>query len=236
MKKLYLLAICLLSLLVSGQQKVGWILGYQNPGLAIEYNNQFTFWEADNVSGIKQFSYHTELIYSHECKTANSGLEIALSVSKSYQQIELQNPNYDPLYGPLFGDYERGSSTVNLLYIVPELGYTYRVALGPGGRNNIKLPIGISSFIPLSGSHVQEIYPDNRKYVDITINRGIEDYWYGIYFRPNVEISLSRKISNPWRFMLFLESQLLTSVNKSLSSIVLFGGGLGLTYRISHPF
>lgn len=162
--------------------------------------------------------------------------EGALSVRHTRQVLEFEREDFNPVQpDPTLDEaFNNGGITHSdeLYYTGFKSGMVYQVSSNRG-RQHFLTAIGLQAHLPTGCRRVSTL--GKRENIS-PLYRG-KDFEYGIYYglyiRPSYEFALSGKRSNRWRIAVYLEGDLLIQQHSRLNPKYLWGGGLGVTYRLS---
>ena len=148
-----------------------------------------------------------------------------------FKMNDLNFPNeIDPFYAFVY-ETAQYSFIDYYNYIGLKLGSGYRFDF-KRSNNALLLPMGVQAHVPVL-SHTASTF--NMRDTEYPLYKG-ESFksgvYYGIYFQPGFEFALSRKRSNPWRFSIYAETDVLIHNESEIIPKFLWGGGLGVSYRI----
>lgn len=142
----------------------------------------------------------------------------------------------DPVYGFVQneGDEPRKLRVEHFNYagIKAGTGFTLRLTQ----TSCLIFPLGLQLHLPAFSKAVS--FFQDRRYTRKTYRKDEFKYgiYYGLYLRPTYQFSFSEKRSNPWRFNVYAEGDALIHHKSEVNPKFLWGGGLGVSYRLGKAF
>lgn len=157
-------------------------------------------------------------------------VEAGISLRHARQVLRFDQLEIDPFYGFVYDtSYGKGDIIYSdrMYYVGLQIGGGYRI-LFKNRKQSIVFPLGLQYHIPIFSNAVSS-FGKRPIYRGESFSYGV---YYGAYFRPTYEFSLSQKASSPWRFSVYTELDVLIQHRSEINPKYLLGLGLAINYTI----
>lgn len=153
--------------------------------------------------------------------------------TREVMEVELRSPEIDPYFGFVKeGDKVLYTNMQLRNFVGVKAGSGIRLPLSRRTTNSFIFAIGVQGFVPVASKSVSIMGNERREFPRFQKNEFGYGIYYGAYLKPAFEFNFSRKRSNPWRFTIYAEGDLLFQNKSEVNPKYLYGGGIGVGYQL----